>query len=99
VLDLNRMARISAEIADKRGQGTDELGALKHCAGEVVEAMEAFSDIPHKFDDKRFKGELADIIMCVFTVCGANGYDVEQMLTDCLSKNLKRVNELEGIDG
>ena len=96
MLDLNRMARISAEIAVKRGLGTDELDALKHCAGEVVEAMEAFSDIIHKFDDKRFKGELADIIMCVLSVCGACGFDVEQMLTDCLRKNLKRVNELEG---
>ena len=96
MLDLNWMARISAEIADKRGQGTDEFCALKHCAGEVVEAMEAFSDIIYKLDNKRFKGELADIIMCVLSVCGASGFDVEQMLTDCLSKNLKRVNELEG---
>lgn len=96
MLDLNRMARISAEIADKRGLSTDALDALKHCAGEVVEAMEAFSDISYKLDDKRFRGELADIIMCVLSVCGAGGFDVEQMLTDCLSKNLKRVNELEG---
>ncbi len=95
MLDLNRMAVISAEIADKRGLGTDELDALKHCAGEVVEAMEAFSDIIYKLDDKRFKGELSDIIMCVLTICGAGGFDVEQMLTDCLSKNLKRVSELE----
>lgn len=98
MLDLNRMARISAEIADKRGQILDELDTLKHCAGEVVEAMEAFSDIPHKLDDKRFKGELADVIMCVLTVCGANSYDVEQMLTDCLSKNLKRVEEKDAAD-
>lgn len=96
MLDLNRMARISAEIADKRGQSTDELDALKHCAGEVVEAMEAFSDIIYKLDDKRFKDELADIIMCVLTICGELSFDVEQMLTDCFRKNLKRVNELEG---
>ena len=45
MIDLNELAKQSQEIAKKRaehGLGADTAACLKHCAGEVIEALDAF---------------------------------------------------------
>ena len=47
MLDLNELAKQSQEIAKQRarhGLGADTTGCLKHCAGEVIEALDAFDE-------------------------------------------------------
>ena len=47
MLDLNELAKQSQEIAKKRakhGLGADTTTCLKHCSGEVCEALQAFND-------------------------------------------------------
>lgn len=47
MLDLNELARQSQVIAKQRakhGLGADTSTCLKHCSGEVIEALQAFND-------------------------------------------------------
>lgn len=106
MLDLNYLCKMSYENAKKRAESeptikVDVLDTLKHCAGEVVEATEAYSStttvynvleagkiIARKRDD--FAGELADIVCCVLTICGHENIDIEFALTKCMEKNYKR---------
>lgn len=47
MLDLNEIAKQSQEIAKQRakhGLGADTVACLKHCSGEVCEALQAFND-------------------------------------------------------
>ena len=47
MLDLNELAKLSHDIAkerEKHGLGADTVTCLKHCAGEVCEALQAFND-------------------------------------------------------
>lgn len=106
MLDLNYLCKMSYENAKKRAESEPTikvgvLDTLKHCAGEVVEATEAYSSIAtaysiteagkiyaQKRDD--FADELADIICCVLTICGHENIDIELALTKCMEKNYKR---------
>lgn len=70
---------------------------LKHCATEVVEAMEAwtkYQDDGVNHDDyvypSYFANELADIICCVLIICGKEQIDIEQAILDCIEKKRKR---------
>ena len=81
------MAVQSAEIAERRGQGTDVMKTLKHCAGEVIEAAEAYA----KASLDAFASELADVVMCILTICGSNGVQIETALKDCIGKNRARI--------
>lgn len=91
MIDLNGMAVQSAEIAERRGQGTDVMKTLKHCAGEVIEAAEAYA----KASLDSFASELADVVMCVLTICGSNGVQIETVLEDCIKKNQARIKPSE----
>lgn len=102
---------MSYENAKKRAEHestikVDVLDTLKHCAGEVVEATEAYSGIAtahsiteagkiiaQKKDD--FASELADIICCVLTICGQENIDIELALTKCMEKNFWRGHKNE----
>ena len=106
MIDLNELCEMAYENTCKRAEHesdikTGTMEALKHCAGEVVEATEAYSSITtvysvleagkiiaQKRDD--FAGELADIICCVLTICGNEGIDIEYALTMCMEKNANR---------
>ena len=106
MLDLNYLCKMSYENAKRRAEHestikADVLDTLKHCAGEVVEATEAYSGIATVYSvleagkiiaQKRdnFAGELADIICCVLTICGHENIDIELALTKCMEKNFKR---------
>lgn len=98
MLDLNELCKMAYENTCKRAEhepdikmGTME--ALKHCAGEVVEATDAY--IYYNGNKKGttkavFADELADIICCVLTICGDEGIDIEYALTMCMEKNANR---------
>ena len=47
MIDLNGISKTSQEIAKKRekhGLGADTITCLKHCSGEVCEALQAFNE-------------------------------------------------------
>lgn len=104
MIDLNELAIKAYDTARKREQNganvkTDTRSMIKHCATEVVEAMEAFClceriSIDGKQLPNDFSSELADIITCVLIIAGGENIDIEQALADCQEKNRKRA---EGI--
>lgn len=106
---LNRAAEAAYRYAGKRQENgacisTDTPSMLKHCATEVVEATEAYTQLAAAreankeneaciFDDKkRFASELADIICCVLIIAGKEGIDIERAVCDCIEKNKRRAN-------
>ena len=106
MIDLNYLCKMAYENTCKRAEHepdikTETIQALKHCAGEVIEATEAYSGMStassimeagnlyaQKRDD--FACELADIICCVLTICGKESIDIEYALTKCMEKNANR---------
>lgn len=106
--------RRAFEFARGRGLSTDTLEALKHCAGEVLEAVEAYArykgtherfygsrvDFVRELERQRqaFAGELADVVMCVYSVCGKEGIDIEGALEKCFLKNEARCDEADKDD-
>jgi NTP pyrophosphatase (non-canonical NTP hydrolase) len=97
-IDLNGLAAKSVEIAKKRAEngGTKSFSVrnlLKHCATEVVEAMEAYVEhATEKTDEtkRNFVSELADIVCCCMIVAGHEDIDLEKAIEDCVEKNRKR---------
>jgi NTP pyrophosphatase (non-canonical NTP hydrolase) len=92
MMDLNYLCKMSYENAKKRAEHeptikVNVMSTLKHCAGEVVEATEAYTRFLPK---EAFADELADIICCVLTICGQTDIDIELALTKCMEKNFKR---------
>lgn len=111
-LSLNEIAKLSYENAKKREANGGHISAetrsmLKHCATEVIEAAEAYSEwtdvdcgaegvnFPTQTEAKRaFAMELADIICCCTIIAGRENIDLDKAVADCLGKNRKRA---EGI--
>jgi NTP pyrophosphatase (non-canonical NTP hydrolase) len=94
MIDLNAIAKESREIAIARDQDVTVLGCLKHCAGEVIEATSAQENFYFQLNneaEKNYKSELADIVMCILTLCAEEDFDIEKMLEDCLKKNKARL--------
>lgn len=98
-MDLKAGSEKAFEIAERRGQykhdGQDVLRGLKHCAGEVLEANEAYNgyallDTPEDGLKEKFADELADVIMCILSICGAEHIDIEEAMWRCFVKNAKR---------
>jgi penicillin V acylase-like amidase (Ntn superfamily) len=101
---LNGIAKASYETARKRQENGANISVkardmLKHCATEVVEAMEAYTnldnsivyDSDYKSDCKnRFASELADIICCAAIIAHAEEIDLDKAMSDCLKKNRLR---------
>lgn len=106
MIDLNKLCKVSLENADERHShgahiDTDTRKMLKHCATEVVEAMEAwtkYQDDGVNYDDyvypEHFASELADIICCCLIIAGKEKIDIEKAVNACIEKNRKRA---EGI--
>ena len=106
MIDLNELSKVALATAEQRQKNggnirTDTMSMLKHCATEVVEAMEAGTELAmykSQWDDnswldkprRDFASELADIICCVLIIAGKEGIDIEQAVTDCVEKNHKR---------
>lgn len=92
MIDLNNIAEQSLKIAEHRQQKTDTISTLKHCAGEILEAVESYTRFVYSPVEEKdsFPDELADVIMCILTVSAKENIDIEQALIKCLEKNRKR---------
>lgn len=96
--DLCKQALANAEQREKNGGNisTDTRRMLKHCATEVVEAMEAYTQAVDCWRrngvclNSNFPSELADIICCALIIAGKEGIDIEQAVLACIEKNRKR---------
>ena len=94
MVNLNDMAKQAHMLAKQRGLETDVFSCLKHCAGEVTEAVEANSKV---WDDIRTYGylkhleeELADVIICVLTASADMQIDIEKAISESMQKNAGR---------
>ena len=78
-MNLNEVSLKALEIAEKRGIHENTIQALKHCAGEVLEAVESYTRFVYspKEEADNFPSELADIIINVLSICGAENIDIE----------------------
>lgn len=107
MIDLNFISKISLEYSKEREKnGSTEkltiLNLLKHCAGEVIEATDAYNRLQKakienlEFekniieDEESFALELADIITCGLIIAAHEEIDIEEALKECLEKNRKR---------
>lgn len=98
MIDLNGLVAESVIISKKRTEngGTESFSVqnlLKHCATEVVEAMEAYVEHAKKKTDetkKNFVLELADVVCCCMIVAGHEDIDLEKAIEDCVEKNRLR---------
>lgn len=99
MIDLNEMSKTALETANtrerKRQLKSDTMSILKHCAGEVVEATEAYSLIGAYSsigeyigcEEIDFADELADIITCALIAAANEGVDIEAALLRVQDKN------------
>ena len=81
--------RRAFEIARGRGlRGTHErfYGSRVDFVRELERQRQAFAD------------ELADVVMCVYSVCGKEGIDIEGALEKCFLKNEARCDEADKDD-
>ena len=103
-MNFNDIAKASYETARKRQENGANISVktrdmLKHCATEVVEAMEAYTRMDcypqlNKHEQEIFKdhfaSELADIISCAAIIAHAEGIDLNKAMSSCLEKNRLR---------
>ena len=92
-MNLNEASQKAYEIARKRGINETTFEALKHCAGEVLEAVESYTRFVYspKEEADNFPDELADIIINVLSICGAENIDIEQAIARKMLINEGRV--------
>ena len=103
-MNLNEIAKASYETARKRQENGANISVktrdtLKHCATEVVEAMEAYTVMnrypqlnkpEQEIFKERFASELADIISCAAIIAHAEEIDLNKAMSSCLEKNRLR---------
>ena len=96
MIDLNNIAEQSLKIAEHRKQKTNALSTLKHCAGEILEAVESYTRFVYSPIEEKdsFPDELADVIMCILTLSAKENINIEQAILNCLEKNRKRAREV-----
>ena len=93
-MNLNEAAENSYKSAlQRQHNGADIKVAeiLKHCAGEVIEAQEAF--ILWKYDahdPAKYAEELADVIICALIAAGRDEIDIEKAVNEKMQKNAQR---------
>lgn len=96
MIDLNKLSKDNLSVSEtrvkngdfgKRQNSVTEL--LKYCAGEVVEAMEAYNS----FSKSEFTSELADVITCILIIAAKENINIEVALKDCNKKNKKRIDK------
>ena len=98
MLNLNYLCKMAYENAKKRAEyeptiRIDVRNTLKHCAGEIVEATDAYiyyNGNKNGTTKAVFADELADIVCCVLNICGHEDIDLELALTKCMEKNYRR---------
>ena len=91
-MNLNEASQKALEIAEKRGIHERPHEALKHCAGEVTEALVAYLDYVYDKNKKEeFENELADVIICILSISGAEKIDIEYAISRKMLINEGRV--------
>lgn len=104
-MNLNKACTEAVKIARARQLKENTVQTLKHCAGEIVEATEAYMALQSVVWAETstqemitraghdFAIELADVIMCILSICGAEYIDIERALDECFQKNKARVKK------
>ena len=93
MMNLNDIAEQSHTLTERRGYKTDVFSCLKHCAGEVTEAVEAntvYNRTGEKTDQNHLAEELADIIICALTASAEEEIDIERAVNEAMLKNARR---------
>lgn len=100
MIDLNELCKVTLANATQRQKNggnikTDTLSMLKHCATEVVEATEAYTNSTVRYGsiNQQFADELSDILCCVLIIAGKEEIDIEKALMSCIEKNRKRADK------
>ena len=92
--ELCKTAFVNAEQRRKNGGHikADTRSMLKHCATEVVEATEAYTNSMIRYGsiNQQFADELDDIVCCVLIIAGREEIDIEKAINGCIEKNRKR---------
>ena len=95
MIDLNKLSKEAYIVAKKRELNgafikTEVIDILKHCAGEVMEATEAYCDFAYEMTDEteeKFQNEVADIMTCCLIMPGYTMFDIESPLNRVMAKN------------
>ena len=102
MLDLNEYSKKAFDVAFRRQQNGGKINIntipmLKHCATEVCEAVEAYTDFVDggSLSIKHFASELADIVSCVLIISASENIDIESALEQAYARNKLR-SELKG---
>lgn len=97
MINLNDVAEQAYLLAKQRQLDTGVLSTLKHCAGEVVEATEAYAKLQCTSDTARARAliydtglELADVIICALTASVKLNIDIEMCINEAMQKNARR---------
>lgn len=93
MLNINDLAEQAHTLSERRGYKTDVFSCLKHCAGEVTEAVEAntiYNKTGEKADQNHLAEELADIIICALTASAHEEIDIERAINEAMLKNARR---------
>ena len=101
MIDLNKLSKQAYEVAQKRESNganikADTISMLKHCAGEVMEATEAYCDFVYEMTDEyegKFQDEVADIMVCCLIISGYMNFDIESALNRVMEKNRLRAEK------
>ena len=93
MLNINDLAEQANTLTQRRGYKTDVFSCLKHCSGEVAEAVEAntiYNKTGEKSDHDHLAEELADIIICALTASAEEEIDIERAINEAMLKNARR---------
>lgn len=101
MIDLNKLAQDALKTAterEKKGQlKSDAMSILKHCGGEVCEAVEAYARLADSDNEiydaplkERYAEELADVITCALIAAAKEDVDIEAALLRVQEKNAGR---------
>ena len=101
MIDLNKLSTEAYIVAKKRELNgafikTEPISVLKHCAGEVMEATEAYCDFVYEMTDEyeeKFQDEVADIMTCCLIISGYMNFDIELALNRVMKKNRLRAEK------
>ena len=101
MIDLNKLSKEAYIVAKKRELNgafikTEVIDILKHCAGEVMEATEAYCDYAYEMTDEneeKFQNEVADIMTCCLIISGYIKFDIELALNRVMEKNRLRAEK------
>ena len=101
MIDLNKLSKDAYIIAKKRELNgakikADAISMLKHCAGEVMEATEAYCDFVYEMTneyEEKFQDEVADIMACCLIISGYINFDIESALNRVMEKNRLRAEK------